>query len=91
MKYIVLSHRIGDVIQEIPIIFPENLVHSIVADAMNAALSHHGFKKVVCDRAGDCIVTECVTGGRSSTLGLEGDKEDHTLIELNDVLHGIIS
>jgi hypothetical protein len=90
MKYIVMSHRTAGVLQEIPIIFPSSLVHEIVAAKMAEVLIDHGYQVIKCTRAGDCMVSDCVTGGKSSTLDLEGEKEDHTLIELHDVLHGIV-
>lgn len=43
MKYIVLQIRHGETVREWPIVFPDMMVHSRVADSVKILLSrHHG-------------------------------------------------
>ena len=97
MKYIVIRMRHKDVELEFPIIFPDGLVHSIVAGSVIAGLKAFHLKDAEYNTvaAGDFSSTAigCECSGVSTSLG--GVKSrgavDDNLIQLNDYLHGIVT
>ncbi len=92
MKYIVMVRRVGDMVREVPILFPNELVHQHVAQALLRLPGNpYGFENRVA-AAGEATMelgaVKC--GGRSETLkiGSRGD-EDARLIEMSDYGVGI--
>lgn len=92
MKYVVFEVKIDDMIRRIPIIFPNGLVHSMVAEALTKYKDDHG--DLVIDgkpvSAGECVVDVESTHGSSITLKLEADAEDRLLINYIDYTTGIV-
>lgn len=91
VKYIMFQHVIDDVPQLIPIIFPNNLVHALVAATMVACFDAHGLKDVLPVSAGEITIfgTEIETSGESKTLRLKARSEDAAVIHNYDYFHGI--
>jgi hypothetical protein len=95
MKYVVIEARIGDDVREFPIIFPNILVHSIVAGSVIAGLQafHNKNGKYTVVSAGEISSMDLDAGschGSSETLKLKSrGEEDDKLITLHDYMHGI--
>lgn len=80
MKYIVIKHHFGSMSQETPIIFPEHLVHSIVADALMQS-PILGLRKPEVVAAGEVQLHDAVCSGRSGSLHIDSrGVEDSRLI-----------
>ena len=81
MKYIVMQRMIGSMVREVPILFPNELVHQHVASAL-LKLPGNPYKflnKV--SAAGDVDLDAVVCSGRSTTLRIDSrGKEDADLI-----------
>ena len=92
MKYVMLEAKLPEskMVVKIPLIFPNALVHSIVADQMVFALLRHGIEAVPVS-AGTASVSQVEIGGNSETLGLSSNPDDKMTIELIDYLHGLES
>ena len=87
-NYIIFrSPKQHGVIREIPIIYPDILVHSDVAEAMLKVPGMEKFKPI---SAGSCTLMACSCEGGSSTLKLKSRKGDHNLINNYPYWHGII-
>jgi len=89
MKYIVLRRRgPGDLSVLVPVVFPNNEVHSQVAEAL---LAHATFAGCEVVSAGNCSLMCAGVGGESETLGLSSRGHlDRVLIEACDYGAGII-
>lgn len=93
MKYIILEIKNGDTKREWPIIFPDMMVHSEVANIMQ---QHIEFVNAMpCKRIAAGSVSffggEVRCYGESETLNLESrGVEDEKLIKMFDYLHGIV-
>jgi hypothetical protein len=87
MKYVMLQTQIGDMKQAVPIIFPKQLNHIDVADAIRKL---EGMENAQVVSAGECNVRgQC--GGRSPTLSLDSrGKEDDEIINTIDYMQGLI-
>lgn len=88
MKYIVMLVPMGpDTNREVPIMFPNNLVHDEVFERMKKLCD----PKVVCIAAGEVSFFDGVTcSGSSETLNLVSrHATDEELIRMNDYFHGI--
>lgn len=84
MKYIMLSTEFTGVTKLVPIIFPDFLVHSMVADAIKPLISGS-----VVVSAGDIQMGVYNCSGASETLGVESKESDLGVIDTYDYLHGI--
>lgn len=88
MKYIVFQHDIAGIKQEIPIIFPNNLVHLEVAKALTKVI---GSSRIVA--AGEFSSTDIEAdsiGGESTTIGIKSRKmQDKKLIWGIDYTQGL--
>lgn len=90
MKYIVLACRMtNDATLELPVVFPNNLVHREVADALVPCVQKHfPGKAVTVVSAGE--ISSTVFGsdmchGRSDTLNMNSrGAEDDALLMMND-------
>ena len=81
MKYVMFK-RVGPVDHYVPILFPENLVHSDVAEGMiNGPLA--GYKVHSAGFLPSVGIHSSVYGG-SETLGVQHDPEDSHRINLCD-------
>jgi len=91
MKYVMFETTDKSFVQRIPVIFPNNLVHALVADYTGVALREHGLPTKVVS-AGE--ITWHADGvrcsGGSSTLGVRSLPSDARIIEGMDYFHGII-
>ena len=79
--------------KEIPIIFPDELVHEDVANSLHhVLLEHYGQKENSVISAGFIsvgLILSC--HGRSETLGIESRGiVDETLIRQYDYMHGLV-
>ena len=83
MKYIILQTKDG---RKIPIIFPDFMVHSEVANKIGEILSLTNSTKVV--SAGEIKISVQNCSGKSETLGVGVRKGDATLIHEYDYFHG---
>jgi hypothetical protein len=104
MKYIVCQiQRDGDPFLNVPFVFPETLVHSMVFSQMRALLEHQYFsdkKKttVVCISAGFLSSTVLLTDGpdglchgESTSLGVKSrGADDDRLLMMNDYGSGAV-
>ncbi len=91
MKYIVMVRKVGGAVHELPILFPNELVHAHVARALLRLPGNpYDFLSRVA-AAGEVVLDNGATCfGRSETLNIEsrGD-EDARLIKLSDYGIGI--
>lgn len=92
MKYVMFKVRIGDLTKLTPVIFPNDFVHSMVAEALTSYRDTHG--DVVIDgepvSAGELSVGVGKCYGRSSTLNLDPRPDDDKLINAIDYSHGLV-
>ena len=92
MKYIVMQRKIGDMIQEIPIIFPAQLVHKHVAQALLKLPGNpYNFINKVASAGEVTFDNDSITCyGESETLNIKSrGLEDVELIEMIDYGGGI--
>jgi hypothetical protein len=94
-KYVMLRWKLsGSTAVDLPIIFPDKLVHADVAAAIMAMMEVNGYMKsdatIEPISAGmiEIILPEGL-GGKSETLGLESVSQDATLIRNYAYNHGI--
>lgn len=82
----------GEIDRDVPVIFPDQLTHAIVAKHYVAAMKEHWPKlKVSILSAGDYNVTTCECSGKSETLkAVSHPKLDEHIILMYDILHGIV-
>ncbi|WP_431222233.1 hypothetical protein ACQ86O_17925 [Serratia sp. L9] len=91
MKYIML--RVDKpMAREIPIIFPDNLVHADVVNAMRTLVAYPGMANATVVSAGYCnlnLSAEC--HGESTTLNVSSrESEDNLVINTYDYTHGLL-
>lgn len=89
MKYVMFEVVGRGIKQYIPIIFPNFLVHSLMADYIRVALAEH---EMTCRprSAGDIrLGLHVICSGRSSTLDLCSHEDDASIIEHFDYMHGL--
>lgn len=91
MKYIMLECQCGQITQQVPIIFPSWMVHSIIYKHMIEVLKEHNRNEFCILSAGDITIEEPEVSGRSDTLGVVSSDEDNETIAMYDYLHGIKS
>jgi hypothetical protein len=90
MKYVMLRCRIGSITKMVPIIFPNELVHQDVAEAITHLIGmKHGWDAEVvgAGEVGGLDVSAC--SGGSETLSVSSRKEDASVINGYDYWHGI--
>jgi hypothetical protein len=87
MKYVVLLVKKPEF--KVPIIFPDMLVHSDVADHMKHMLSvQHKFDDVEVFSAGFIENGKCY--GKSTSLGVESHESDTLLIKTYSYTQGMV-
>lgn len=91
MKYVVFRIPGETISQEVPVIFPDQFVHSLMAEALQQAIVAHlpegGNVEVV--SAGDIRIRNAICSGKSSTLQLRSRGKDTFLVLTMDHLHGL--
>ena len=75
----------------VPVIFPDALVHDIVAKAFIGALRKHGWTGCKVESAGEIDMAAIQTFGSSETLGVEAREEDAEIITTYDYTHGVVN
>lgn len=92
MKYVMLRCSDAGVTQELPIIFPGELVHKLVVDALLPMLQgEHRFERVEVVGAGEARILCASCSGSSSTLQVPSrGNVDKAVIQLHDYAHGLI-
>ena len=90
MKYICFETTLGGEKQKIPIIFPKQLVHALVAEALIPCLIKHGYQ-IEPVSAGEVNIfgTEVTCYGKSETLKLHSDPRDAAIIHNHDYCFGL--
>ncbi len=95
MKYIVLSVSMGpNLTRELPIIFPDCLVHRDVFDAIRLGSEDKSMRRAKVVAAGfvSSMSIEGNCNGRSETLDIKSrGKVDDQLMKMFDYTHGIKS
>lgn len=91
MKYIMLEWKAedGSFTQKIPVIFPSQLVHSLMAKHVSEALKEHGFPEAKAVSAGSIKLHDASVFGDSETLKLESSEDDEATILTYDLFQGI--
>jgi hypothetical protein len=91
MKYICFETTLGGEKQKIPIIFPKQLVHAMVAEAMIPCFAAHGLGILLPVSAGEVTIfgTEITCHGKSETLKLHADPRDAATIHNHDYCFGL--
>lgn len=90
MKYIMLEVPMGTLVERMPIMFPNNLVHSIVAEAL---LAHPTLKHAKVVSAGEFSSLDLVGvsfHGKSTSLKLIAREDDDAFLPSLDYGGGII-
>lgn len=90
MKYVMFAKNMGDDLEHyVPIIFPNNLVHIMIADAMTASEAPlEGYMPV---SAGEISPFDMKCFGYSSTLKMSADEErDSRICRMNDYGAGFL-
>ena len=90
MKYIMFEVK-EPVHKKVPIIFPDELVHKLVAGALMSVLRRHGWDDICVDSAGSVSVQGAlVASGESESLKIKAKDEDTLILNTYQYLHGII-
>ncbi len=90
MKYVVIQVPLGkELLREIPVIFPNEIVHLDIAKTLIAMCP--GFEKGKAVSAGfvNSMDIDAPLHGKSDSLKLITRDEDKSLVQMNDYLHGI--
>lgn len=92
MKYIVLQIRNGETVREWPIVFPDMMVHSDIANIIQKHLYlQNQDSRVIAAGLVSFFGGEVRCDGESETLNIESrGSEDEKLIKMFDYLHGIV-
>lgn len=83
MKYVIIHKKMGQgMVQVIPIVFPNAMVHADMAEAAMKAIGGECTVK----SAGEAYINCTSAHGESSTLGIKSnpDERDHARINLSD-------
>jgi hypothetical protein len=85
MKYVMFERKLGKDVQRLPVLFPTQIVHSMLAESLiDGPLK--GWTPV---SAGETYVSCGPTHGKSTTLGLQSVAEDRVVINSIDYFHGL--
>lgn len=93
MKYIMLEGvNSSNQKQKVPIIFPNFMIHQLVAKYITHALIRdHEFAEVKVVSAGEVNLDVSYTGGESETCKVKALPEDASIINTYNYFHGIES
>lgn len=95
MKYVMFEVTHGSFTRYLPVIFPDDLVHSDIAENVSNAIAQ-SFEitklEINVANAGFINSMDCDVSvyGRSETLNLDSNPEDSLIIKLHDYTHGIL-
>lgn len=93
MKYIMIEVRpdLKDCIINIPVIFPDMLVHKLIADQIKAMMvMEHGWSNIKTVSAGFIRMSDLKCYGKSETLNLDSrPEEDTAIIQTYDLMKGL--
>jgi len=93
MKYIMLELSLGDLRYNVPVIFPDTLVHEdmgkAVVHAANRSVPKADVKMVSAGFVSNCSGVTCY--GRSESLDLDSRPEDGKIISTYDYTHGVFA
>lgn len=91
MKYVMFEIDFAGTKKRVPVMFPDMVVHSLMAEGFADVLIKHGWKDVKVVSAGECTVYVDNIGGKSDTLGVaSAGADDAVTINTYDYLHGLI-
>lgn len=96
-KYIMMEVTLGERMNKadelkilMPVIFPDKMVHSIMAEAMRTVLATHGMARCEPVSAGSIEHIKAIDlDGESETLGIASKPGDTEAINMYSYLHGI--
>lgn len=86
-KYIMFAVPFGTGERLVPVLFPEELTHSLVADALKAMPDLHGGAP---ETAGTVLLHVEVTYGHSESLGLPSTPLDAMIMNSYNYTHGLV-
>ena len=91
MKYIVLKTEVNGLVQKVPIIFPNFMVHMFVAKYVAGLLirEHKHDPEITVSSAGSIELGEVFCSGESETCKVKSDPEDAELIKYFEYTQGI--
>ena len=89
MKYIMFRRQVGDMQQDIPVMFPNTLNHSEVAEALKNAVRVNGGPDPVVVGAGEVILAGATCVGSSESLGVKSrGRVDARIIDYGEYTGG---
>jgi hypothetical protein len=92
MKYIMLEvDSDTPTARRLPILFPVELIHSDVADALIEVVKNSGNSNVKPVSAGEVILESVKTGGFSSSLHIGPEPLDSATIAYHDSTSGLVA
>ena len=92
MKYIMFEVKGGTLEMRVPVIFPDNMVHKVIADAVEPAVKAH-FPKFAVELVSAGTVSSLdlsMVSGGSTTLELSSTKLDGEIMSLYDYTAGVM-
>lgn len=97
MKYVIFKHTIADIPRYYPVMFPDMLTHSVVAQGIAASLATMDKWQVEVFSAGTCWMSddgEWATMSGSTSLGMVTDADrtriDFQILNLPECLQGML-
>lgn len=92
MKYIVISKTVGTITREFPVVFPNELSHVEVAEALLQKCPELSNGKVVGAGEMSCMDIDPNCHGRSATLNVNSREEvDDSSFTMRDYTGGVLS
>lgn len=85
MKYVMFEDETG---HKLPVIFPEVMTHSVVAESVIHMMLMEEGKDVKVVSAGSIAMKACCSG-KSETLGIASHEDDSMYVTFNDSIGGI--
>lgn len=93
MKYVMFEVKQGSITRKVPVVFPNQLVHSYVAATFKVALLRHWeHAEVAVVSAGTVdgmLGADITTSGNSESLGVQSSPDDAQVIMSYDYAHGV--
>jgi len=87
VKYIVFERKVGSLTHQFPVIFPKDLIHERVSQALTVMMRKTHKQEIKPIAAGEVnlVMTGMECGGSSETLGLQSRGQvDTVLIRMSD-------
>jgi hypothetical protein len=90
MKYIMFTQTIGEgTVRQVPILFPNSLTHSLVAEALLQSPELVGAAVTSAGEFSSMSLSDVELHGKSDSLKLESLSTDSAVLPMNDYLHGM--